>query len=246
MKSFIALCTNDININYDMNGINYPNIQVTDDQVEAFRIWATYKYGNYMAYYEAIQSVEITQYIRINIISNELNHFLLQTDIYAGITCNNPHIKSLQIRRQSILIKMNCIKTMLGRRAFAQEVAVRRAHQEELFRQRSLRQHVISPSNNLTTRKIVQKKLTDDETQNSMSEDCVICLIKHNMAATCVIPCGHQFGSKCFARWKNNTCPLCRTPCMVVTEFVSDKQRRFFTDQETDTPSQVPKQVAYT
>ena len=225
-----------------MNDINYPNIQVTDDQVEAFRIWATDKYGNYMAYYEAIQSVEVTQYIRRNIISTDMNYILQQTDMLVGITRNNPHIKSLQIRRQSILINMNTIKIMLGRRAFAQEVAVRRAHQEALFRQRSLRQqHVITPS----TRRIVQKKLTDAENQQNMVEDCAICFIKHNMAATCVIPCGHQFGSKCFAMWKNNTCPLCRTPCLVVTEFVADnKQRRYFTDEETDTLNQVPKQVA--
>ena len=222
---------NDININHKMNDINYPNIQVTDDQIEAFRIWATDNYGNYMAYYEAIQTVEVTQYIRRNILSNEMNHILLQTDMYVGTISNVPHLKSLQIHRQSILIKMNSLKIMLGRRVFAEEVATRRAHQEELFLQRSIRQqHIITPS----TRQIVKKKLTDDENQKIMIEDCAICLIKHNMAATCVIPCGHQFGSKCFAMWKNNTCPLCRTPCMVVTEFVAPKQRRYFTDEETD------------
>ena len=220
-----------------MNGINYPNIQVTEDQVDAFRIWATANYGNYMAYYEALQSVEVTQYIRRNIISNEMNNILLQTDMHVGTISNDSRIKSLQIRRQSILLKMNSIKIMLGRRAFAEEVAMRRAHQEELFLQRSIRQYGM-PS----TRKKVQKTLTDDEKQKSMVEDCAICFIKHKMTATCVIPCGHQFGSKCFAMWKNNTCPLCRTPCMVVTEFVVPKRRRYLTEEEADALSQVHRQ----
>lgn len=227
-----------------MNGINYPHIQVTDDQVDAFSLWATEKYDNYLSYYEAINSLELTQYFRRNIISNEMNAILLQTDIYAGITSNNPHIKSLQIRRQSILLKMTSIKIMLGRRAFAEEVAARRAHLGEQYQQRLLRrspQYVMEPDipiNTVTTRKIVHKKLTNAEKHKSMTENCAICLVKHKMMTTCVIPCGHQFGSKCFASWKNNTCPLCRAPCTVVTEFVAPKRRRYLTDEEAD------KQVA--
>lgn len=226
-----------------MNGINYPHIQVTDNQLDAFSIWATAKYGNYLSYYEAINSLELTQYFRRNIISNEMNTILLQTDIYAGITSNNPHIKNLQIRRQSVLLKMTSIKIMLGRRAFAEEVAARRAQLGEQFQQRLLRrtpEYVMEPDDNLlpinkvTTRKIVHKKLTDAEKHKSMSENCAICLVKHKMMSTCVIPCGHQFGSKCFASWKNNTCPLCREPCTVVTEFVAPKRRRYLTDEEAD------------
>jgi hypothetical protein len=236
-----------------MNGSEYPHIQVTDDQLEAFRIWATDKYGNYLSYYESLQSVELTQYIRGNILSNEMNHILLQTDMYVGTISNDPHLKSLQIRRQSILLKMGSIKIRLGRRVFAEEVAARRAHQEELFRQRLLirsPEYVVEPDDNLmpintvTTRKIVRKKLAEAEKHKSMAENCAICLIKHKMMTTCVIPCGHQFGSKCFASWKNNTCPLCRTPCMVVTEFVAPKRRRYLTDEEADMLSQVHRQVA--
>jgi len=114
-----------------MNGINYPHIQVTNEQLDAFSIWATEKYGNYLSYYEAINSVELTQYCRMNIISNEMNNILLQTDTYVGTISNDPHLKSLQIRRQSILIKMTSIKIMLGRRAFAYEVTVRKSRHEE-------------------------------------------------------------------------------------------------------------------
>jgi hypothetical protein len=223
-----------------MNGINYPHIQVTNEQLDAFSIWVTEKYDNYLSYYEALKSVELTQYFRRNILSTEMNDILLQTDAYAGITCNNPHIKSLQIRRQSILLKMTSIKIMLGRRAFAEEVAARRAQLEEQFQQRVLRrspEYVMEPDlpiNTVTTRKIVRKKITDAEKHKSMAESCAICLVKHKMMSTCVIPCGHQFGSKCFASWKNNTCPLCREPCTVVTEFVAAKRRRYLTDEEAD------------
>jgi hypothetical protein len=251
-----------------MNSANYPNIQVTNDQIDAFRIWATDKYGNYRVYNEAVKSEELTNYIRRYILSHEMKKILQKTDIYVGVRSNDPQITSLQISRQSILIKMCFLKLNLGRLAFPQEVAAIKAQQDEkyreqnekhreqnerYYRQRALllrnRQVMVDgeliPINKLTTRTIVQQKLTDDEKQKSMLEDCAICFVKHNMAATCVIPCGHQFGSKCFASWKNNTCPLCRTPCMVVTEFVSDnKQRRYFTDKETDTLSKVPRQVA--
>jgi hypothetical protein len=237
-----------------MKTSKYPNIQVTDAQIDAFCIWAIEQYGNYITYCEAIQSVELTQYIRMNILSYEMVDVLIQTDMYVGIRSVDPRITSLQIRRQSILIKIVFIKTKLGRLAFANEVAAIRAQQTEMYRQQAMlrtRQTLeyvmvddeLIPINALITRKIVQQKLGDDEKHQSMAEDCAICFIKHLMTATCVIPCGHQFGSKCFASWKNNTCPLCRTPCMVVTEFISDKRRRYFTDEESETLSQVPKQM---
>ena len=68
-----------------INNNNYPNIQVTDDQVDAFFIWAINKYNNYMAYYESIDTEELVQYIRRNILSNEMQNVLLQTDMYVGI-----------------------------------------------------------------------------------------------------------------------------------------------------------------
>ena len=119
-----------------INNNNYPNIQVTDDQVDAFCIWAINKYNNYMAYYESIDTEELVQYIRRNILSNEMQNVLLQTDMYVGIKSNEPHITSLQIYRQNIIIKMNYIQQMLGKQAFAEEVATRRAYQEQLFQQR--------------------------------------------------------------------------------------------------------------
>jgi hypothetical protein len=229
-----------------MNVSTYPNIQVTQTQIDEFCVWATEKYGNYRVYNDAIQSEELDNYIRRHILSHEMNNILQETDMYVGIRSNEPNITSLQTYRQSILIKASFIKIKLGRRIFAAEVAEIRAQREEIYRQQAMQRRnrqnleygmvddVLSPINQNTIRKIVQKQLTSDEVEKSMAEDCVICFSKHKMTATCVITCGHQFGSKCFTSWKNNTCPLCRTPCMVVTEFTAPKRRRYFTDEETD------------
>ena len=174
-----------------MNRANYPNIQVTDAQIEAFRIWAIEKYGNYRVYNEAVKSEELTNYIRRYILSHEMKKILQKTDIYVGIRSNDPQITSLQISRQSILIKICFLKLNLGRLAFPQEVSAIKAQQDEkyreqnekyreqnerYYRQRALllrnRQVLVDGElihiNKITTRTIVQQKLTDDEKQKSM------------------------------------------------------------------------------
>lgn len=237
-----------------MNVSTYPNIQVTQSQLDKFCVWATEKYGNYRLYNESIQSEEMNTYIRTHILSKEMTNILQETDMYVGIRSNEPHITTLQKYRQNILIKASFLKIKLGRRIFAAEVAEIRAQREEFYRQEAMLrrsrqnlEHGMSdngsiPINQNTIRKIVKKQLTSTEVEKSMAEDCVICFTKHKMAATCVIPCGHQFGSKCFTSWKNNTCPLCRTPCMIVTEFTAPKRRRYFTDEEADALNMVSAQ----
>jgi hypothetical protein len=242
-----------------MNVSTYPNIQVTQPQLDEFCIWATETYENYRVYNEYIQSEELDNYIRRHILSHEMNTILQETDMYVGIRSNEPYITCLQIRRQSILIKASFIKTKLGRLAFAAEVAEIRAQRAEIYRQQAIirgsRQNSenemtdeemtdneLIPINQSTIRKIVKKQLLSTEMGKSMVEDCCICFTKHKMVATCVIPCGHQFGSKCFTNWKNNTCPLCRIPCMVVTEFTAPKRRRYFTDEEADALKLVSEQ----
>jgi hypothetical protein len=236
-----------------MDVSTYPNIQMTQTQVDDFCVWATEKYGNYRIYNESTQSEELTNYFRRHILSHEMKKILQKTDIYVGFRSNDPLIARLQISRQSIIIKMCFPKLKLGRRAFAQEVAAIKAQQDEIYRQRALLitqqslLHVMVdnefiPIHQITIRKTIKKQLTADEVKTCMVEDCAICFIKHKMTATCVIPCGHQFGKDCFTRWKNNTCPLCRTPCMVVTEFIAPKRRRYFTDRESDALNMVSDQ----
>ena len=53
-----------------------------------------------------------------------------------------------------------------------------------------------------------------------MDDDCVICLAQHKMTDACTINCGHQFGRLCLAKWKKDTCPLCRTNITETTVFI--------------------------
>jgi len=57
-----------------------------------------------------------------------------------------------------------------------------------------------------------------------MDEDCAICLVQHKMTEACSINCGHQFGSVCLAKWKKDTCPLCRTQITETTVFIIKKE----------------------
>ena len=74
---------------------------------------------------------------------------------------------------------------------------------------------VITPTYTIAT-----NRLTKEEAETCvMDDDCVICLSTHKMADACTVNCGHQFGRKCLAKWKKDTCPLCRTTIKEITEY---------------------------
>lgn len=77
-----------------------------------------------------------------------------------------------------------------------------------------------------------KKTVTEETLRNTMVDDCCICLNKHTICSVIEGPCGHQIGKGCFQEWakkSTNTttttrtttrCPLCRTDCNEVTEFI--------------------------
>ena len=67
---------------------------------------------------------------------------------------------------------------------------------------------------------IIKKVLSKEKEEAIMDDDCVICLSTHNMTDACKINCGHQFGRLCLAKWKKDTCPLCRTNITKTTVFI--------------------------
>ena len=68
---------------------------------------------------------------------------------------------------------------------------------------------------------IVKIQLSEEDAKTRvMDDDCVICLQNHKMTDACTINCGHQFGRLCLAKWKRDTCPLCRTPITEKTVFI--------------------------
>ena len=82
---------------------------------------------------------------------------------------------------------------------------------------------------------VVEKNiyLNANECKHKM-EKCAICYIPHLLTATCKLQCGHLFGARCYKKWMNNTCPLCRRVCQEITYYKKRKQRRYFTDEEAD------------
>ena len=69
--------------------------------------------------------------------------------------------------------------------------------------------------------RVVKIQLSEEDAKTCvMDDDCVICLAQHKMTDACKINCGHQFGRLCLAKWKRDTCPLCRTPITEKTVFI--------------------------
>lgn len=67
----------------------------------------------------------------------------------------------------------------------------------------------------------VKIQLSEEDAKTCvMDDDCVICLAQHKMVDACTINCGHQFGRLCLAKWKKDTCPLCRTEITETTVFI--------------------------
>jgi len=68
---------------------------------------------------------------------------------------------------------------------------------------------------------IVKIQLSEEDAKTCVMDDnCAICLQKHMMTDACKINCGHQFGRLCLAKWKRDTCPLCRTEITEKTVFI--------------------------
>jgi hypothetical protein len=79
----------------------------------------------------------------------------------------------------------------------------------------------------------VKIQLSEDDAKTLvMDDDCVICLAQHKMTDACTINCGHQFGRLCLAKWKKDTCPLCRTQITETTVFIDTYLKNAAIEQE--------------
>jgi hypothetical protein len=70
-----------------------------------------------------------------------------------------------------------------------------------------------------------KKEISEQEAETLMAEECCICMDKHTMNSVVQGKCGHQIGKACFQEWASKcashvSCPLCRTSCGSVTEYV--------------------------
>jgi hypothetical protein len=79
---------------------------------------------------------------------------------------------------------------------------------------------------------VVKIQLSEEDAKTCVMDDnCAICLQKHMMTDACKINCGHQFGRLCLAKWKRDTCPLCRTPITEKTVFIDTYLKDAATEQ---------------
>lgn len=219
-------------------------IPVTDAQVLAYRTWAVDRYGTYAIYLGAFKEPTMDSYIRIHLLPQEMKSVLRETEPYVGVTAGDIHIQRLQLNRKRILNKMKYMKTKLGKLAFPGEAAQIRIYKRaEALRRRQAyeaiyiqqQQHFAAYAEairlgfqfppeiipvRIPTHTIVKKQLSKEEAETCvMDDDCVICLSTHKMTDACTINCGHQFGRKCIAKWKKDTCPLCRAKVTEITEY---------------------------
>jgi galactokinase len=230
-------------------------IPVTDDQVSAFSGWVKNIYGTYNGYLGALDAPAIDAYIKTHILPQEMRSLLRASEPYIGAKKGDIHIKRILLNRERILSKIKYMKNELGKLAYPNEAAqIRINSRDEVIRRRQAREeyqarqqqlmavYVVAnrlrfsfpsmPSMPSMTHTIVQKQLSKAEAETyCMDDDCVICLSTHKMTDACTINCGHQFGSICLAKWKNNTCPLCRTTIKEITSFVLKESSVIFDEK---------------
>lgn len=221
-------------------------IPVTHEQMEAFSVWANGRYASYAAYKADIRNNAINEYIRTHIFTPDMQTLWnLFSEPHNPAFADPVHFSRLLTYRDRLTKKITYMKTKLGKHAFPQEARVIRArlteqrHERERQRIADMRIRVTQellmqatqepnlqnaiPSRThrpLFTREIKLQTLSPEEANKEMEDDCAICMIKHAIRETCTTPCGHHFGTACLDKWKHAACPLCRSVCSEVTQYV--------------------------
>lgn len=212
--------------NTTMDLIDNRAIPVTDEQVNAFKIWVIDRYGGRALYELALHNTNreaIEYYFAYTIFSEELVNAYNKSKSIARVTIHTPETNLLQLYRRRIDIKISRTSADLLRRAFPQSKD--NEYVSDAFK-------VLCHTNQLRTehywqfqgrvpRYTILIQPTAAEVAAFTPSLCNICLSTHQMLDTCVTKCGHEFGSKCFREWEYKTCPTCSEFCHEVTEFVA-------------------------
>ena len=213
-------------------------LPVTDAQMTAFSAWVIETYVTYDVFQAAIKSPEIDTYIKTHILPQDMNTVLRMSERFRGEKWGDVNIQWMLLNRRRVTAKMKNLKGKVGTMAFPVETALsrrvqrdaatsrrlaREAEQLRLEQQRQAyyaaverRDAKVYPFPEIQLPTIV----TLTEVDACMDDDCVICLAQHKMTDACTINCGHQFGTVCLAKWKKDTCPLCRTKITETTVFI--------------------------
>lgn len=231
-------------------------LPVTAVQMAAFSIWIVLTYGTYDAYMSAIKDPAMDTYIKENLLPDEMKTVMRRSEQFRGEKYGDIHIRQLLLNRRRVTAKMKNLKEKVGKLTFPNEAARTRtanrvaatgrrlAREADIVRENQMRaeydaayvasfnatypMHLMQQQQQPV--KIVKVHLCEEDEDADMEDDCVICMINHKKADSCIVNnCGHQFGSKCLKKWTGRcggsataTCPLCRTTITEMTEFTYD------------------------
>ena len=214
-------------------------LPVTDAQMSAFSAWVIHKYITYAGFQAAIKSPEIDTYIKTHILPIEMTHALRLSERFRGEKWGDANIQQMLLYRRRITAKMKNLKDKVGAMTFPIETSharrvqrdaatIRRlAREAEQLRLEQQRQAYYAAVERRDAKVYpypltITKQLSAEEAETCvMDDDCVICLAQHKMTDACTINCGHQFGTVCLAKWKKDTCPLCRTKITETTVYIA-------------------------
>jgi len=196
-------------------------IPTTAEQEQTFSAWATSKYRTYKEYSEPGQREEIALRIRSNIFTTEMKSIWRETEPYIGVHAPDLHIGRLMVYRKRLEGKIKYMREKLGKLAFPVEAT--QIRERLRFDATQRRMERLAPPEGVVVTWIpepyskVVEKLSEEEAEKTL--ECAICMENHSMLDTYLTNCGHRFGAGCFQKWGAN-CPLCRTWCTVITEYI--------------------------
>jgi hypothetical protein len=234
-------------------------LPVTDAQMTAFSAWVINTYVTYEGVMGAIKSPEIDTYIKTHILPEEMTNVLRVSEPFRGEKWGDVNIQWMLLNRRRVTAKINNLKGKIVTRTFpievaqkrrdlrAAEISRRQAREEAEILQRQAEEAAYMSHSQIYAEYFeairfkqekkreleigcVKIQLSEEDAKTLvMDDDCVICLQMHKMTEACTINCGHQFGRLCLAKWKKDTCPLCRTNITKTTVFMDT----YFKEQET-------------
>ena len=201
------------------------SVPVSNHQKQLFKTWLREKYSDYESYKASSRNDQtIETYIRMNILTEDMNTVLIESEQYKNVRSEDLGVKRMQLYRKRIMNKIKYMKAKLEAFAYHEEIIQERERTTAMLQIVRVQQNSAPVIVNYTKKEI---KCTD--AIKGMTDDCCICMEKHSINKVIEGKCGHQMGKSCFQEWANKSkghvyCPLCRGNCDTVWELVLNER----------------------
>lgn len=203
-------------------------------KLNEFSKWVLLVFSTHARFVAAMKSALVDDYIKTHILPEEMNHALRISQQYIGEKWGDANIQKMLLDRRRVMAKMKNLKEKIAILTFPVEEAQLRKDKKSAAKERREEREAIQlqydqqmlryaahfadedpvffqNAKNTVEAKTRKEKFINTKKECLMEGECAICLKTHKMTATCSVNCGHQFGKVCLKKWKNKTCPLCRT-----------------------------------